>query len=404
MVERGEIMDRSLQRMIEENIKKLEAMGKNEEASHLRAELEKNLKAGTKISSEVQMYIKNKKYENILEILKKEIQKRNFEEVINICTYWIQSEPENSFAYYFLALANNGMENYEEARAFHKKALELNSNLADIARGISKFQKNYDEREVNCIGCGDEQSFIVNVSNQSIAEDNKELVNPLRIWRVCKNCGLIYASPSPSESVLNKYYDIISTEKFGGIYGDVNTKFEFLVEMANKRLERIERLAGKKGRLIDIGTGIGSFVGVALDKGWQACGLEFNKQDCKYAKENFEIDLIQKNFYNFKEDEQYDVVTLFEVIEHLSSPLEDLKQIAKIVKEKGLLVIATPIQDSLYGKKMKEQNIFWNVVTHLSYFRKNVLIQYIETVGFDVLEIHESNEGMGRLEFYCQKK
>jgi hypothetical protein len=65
--------------------------------------------------------------------------------------------------------------------------------------------------------------------------------------------------------------------------------------------------------------------------------------------------------------------------------LDELKEIGKLVKDNGLLVIATPIQNSLYGKKTKEHNIFWNVVTHLSYFNKEVIMNYIEKSGFEVV-------------------
>lgn len=156
--------------------------------------------------------------------------------------------------------------------------------------------------------------------------------------------------------------------------------------------------------LLDIGAGIGVFTGVALDRGWQAEGLELTPEDCIYAKEQFDLNLKQENFYSYNDEKKYDVVTLFEVIEHLLNPLKDLKQINKLIKDEGILIIATPIQDTLYGKKMKESNVFWNVVTHLSYFTKEVMIRYLKEAGFNILDISGSNEGMGRMEFYCRKE
>lgn len=397
-------MDENIKNKIESNIQKLFQLGRINEAKALELELEKYSTHKNVIPMEIKNHIENKQYNEILTILKNKSIKRQYSEVIQICDYLLRNTKNNSFAHYFLGIAYNGLEDYENSMFHHKKALELNDNLADIARGVSKYKYKYDEAVVNCIGCGCKKSKIIHVCNQSISEDNKELINPIRVWNSCEECGLIYANPSPDKHILDRYYDAISVEKFGGIYGNIEDRFEMLVCMANKRLERIERILGKRGTLLDIGTGMGLFVGVALDKNWIASGLEFNGYDCNYAKVNFGIDLIQKNFYDFKENEVYDVVTLFEVIEHLSHPLDDLKQISKLVKKNGLLVLATPIQDSLYGKKSKEQNIFWNVVTHLSYFKKDVISKYLNEAGFDILEIHESDEGFGRIEFYCEKR
>ncbi|WP_028830133.1 methyltransferase domain-containing protein [Proteocatella sphenisci] len=346
----------------------------------------------------------NKEYNEIVKKIQEKISERHYEEVISICSYWITKVENNTgVIYYFFGVAANAIGDFDSAIKYHKKALELDSTLADLRFRKSLYQHEYSEESTDCIGCGKQGFKVVNVSNQSISEDNKELVNPIRRWVSCENCGLIYANPLPSEANLNKYYSLIAKEKFGGIYGNIDDRFEFLVSMANKRLEKIERYTGGAKSILDIGTGIGVFTGTALDRGWNADGLEFTPEDCSYAKEKFNLDLKQENFYNFREDRKYDVVTLFEVIEHLHHPLKDLKQINKLIKDDGLLVVATPIQDTLYGKKTKENNVFWNVVTHLSYFTRDVMLKYLNDAGFEVVEISGSNEGMGRMEFYCRK-
>lgn len=346
----------------------------------------------------------SKEYNEIIQIIQEKTSKREYEDVIAICNYWITKvEGNTASVHYFLGVAANAVRDFESAEKHHIRALELDNTLADLRLRKSKYQYKYDEAETACIGCGSYNHEIVNVSNQSISEDNKELINPIRRWVRCYECGLTYGNPLPAEDSLNRYYSLIAKEKFGGIYGNIDDRFEFLVSMANKRLEKIERYAGGQGSILDIGTGIGVFTGTALDRGWNAEGLEFTPEDCQYAREKFGLILKQENFYDFNEDRKYDVVTLFEVIEHLHHPLKDLKQIYNLIKDEGLLVVATPIQDTLYGKKMKENNVFWNVVTHLSYFTRDVMLKYLQDSGFEIIEISGSNEGMGRMEFYCRK-
>ena len=356
------------------------------------------------LDKQIMKFFIDRDFQKIIREIQTRITNREYDEVIAICNHWLtEIDINTAIIYYFMGVAANGIKDFQNSLKYHKRALELDSSLADLRKGKSKYQYIYEEKNTVCIGCENEKFEIVNISNQSISEDNKELIDPIRVWVKCKKCGLIYANPIPAEDSLNKYYSLISKEKFGGIYGNIDDRFEFLVGMSNKRLEKIERYVGSGKSLLDIGTGIGIFTGIALDRGWQAEGLELTQEDCQYAKEKFDLDLKQENFYTFKEDRKYDVVTLFEVIEHLQNPLKDLKQINKLIKNDGMLVIATPIQDTLYGKKMKENNVFWNVITHLSYFTKDVMLNYLKEAGFEVIEINGSNEGMGRMEFYCRK-
>lgn len=349
-------------------------------------------------------YFIKKEYGEILNYIQALKNQRKFKEALSICLYWEKNvnrtTPE---IYYFMGMIYNGLGEFKLALSNHKRALELDGGFADIKNGKSMYKKKYCESISNCIGCKSTDFQVMNITNQSIAEDNKEIINPVRTWVKCKDCGLIYCNPIPDESSLDKYYSIIAEEKFGGIYGDIDTRFEFLVSMANKRLEKIENYNKGNKTILDIGTGIGVFVGVAKDRGWTADGIELTPEDCNYAKDKYGIQLIQKNFYDIRESVKYDVVTLFEVIEHLRAPLKDLRRINKLVNLEGVLVVATPIQDSLYGRKTRDNNVFWNVVTHLSYFTKDVLINYLKEAGFEILEVNNSPEGMGRMEFYCKK-
>jgi glycosyltransferase involved in cell wall biosynthesis/2-polyprenyl-3-methyl-5-hydroxy-6-metoxy-1,4-benzoquinol methylase len=368
---------------------------------------EKDRSGGTKEASidiKAKNYFIKKEYGEILKYIQDLKNQRKFSEALSICLYWEETVNKTTAQiYYFMGGIYNSIGEFKLALTNHKRALELDGGFADIKNRKSVYKKKYHEGISTCIGCKCKDFHIVNVTNQSISEDNKEIINPIRIWVKCKDCGLIYSNPIPDESSLDIYYSIIAKEKFGGIYGDIDTRFEFLVSMANRRLEKIQSYNTGSESILDIGTGIGVFVGVAKDRGWRADGIELTHEDCNYAKDKYGIELIQKNFYDIGESVKYNVVTLFEVIEHLRTPLKDLRRINKLINKNGLLVVATPIQDSLYGRKTRENNVFWNVVTHLSYFTKDVLINYLHEAGFEVLEINSSPEGMGRMEFYCRK-
>jgi glycosyltransferase involved in cell wall biosynthesis/SAM-dependent methyltransferase len=343
---------------------------------------------------------KSNKHQEIINKIQELNKNQEYKKILNICDYWLKKVDNKTAAiHYYAGVAFNGISYYEKAIEHHTKALKNDKSLADIKNSSSKYQGEYNESKTNCLGCNSDDYTIVNVNNQSRVKDNKELINPLRIWVKCNNCGLIYANPIPGKESLNKYYSLLADED------DINVenRFEFLVRMSNKRLEKIERYHNK-GTLLDIGTGSGFFVGAAIDRGWEATGLELAEGNCKYAKENFNIDLINKDFYDFEPGKKYDVVTLFEVIEHLRDPVKAINKAKDLLKEDGVFVLATPIRDSLYGKKAEEKNIFWTTVEHLIYFDKNVIINYLKENGFEVSESNLSEEGMGRMEFYCKKR
>jgi glycosyltransferase involved in cell wall biosynthesis/SAM-dependent methyltransferase len=351
------------------------------------------------INNEIVNLFKQKRHQNILNEIQKLNKKREYKKILDICNYWFKKVNNHTAAiHYYAGVAFNGLGFYKKAIEHHKEALKNDKALADIKNRNSKYQGKYNESKTNCLGCNSDDFTIVNVNNQSRVKDNKELINPLRIWVKCNNCGLIYTNPIPDKDSLNKYYSLLADED------DINVenRFEFLVRMSNKRLEKIERYHSRS-TLLDIGTGSGFFVGAAIDRGWEANGLELAEGNCQYAKENFNIDLINKDFYDFSPEQKYDVVTLFEVIEHLRDPVQAINKARKLLKEDGIFVLATPIRDSLYGKKAKEKNIFWTTVEHLIYFDKNVMIDYLNDNGFELLESNLSDEGMGRMEFYCQK-
>lgn len=389
---------------LKEKINKIESeidITKKEIENNEEKVLEKNIKfKPSKISNKTLKLFKQNKYQKILNIIQELNSKREYKKILDICNYWLKKVNNSTAAiHYYAGVAFNGLSYYKKSIEHHKTALENDKALADIKNKNSKYQGQYSESKVNCLGCNSDDYKIVNVNNQSKVKDNKELINPLRIWVKCNDCGLIYANPIPDTESLNKYYSLLAKED------DINVenRFEFLVRMSNKRLEKIEKYHDKS-TILDIGTGSGVFVGAAVDRGWKANGLELAEGNCQYAKENFNIELINKDFYEFEPREKYDVVTLFEVIEHLRDPVKAINKAKRLLKEDGVFVLATPIRDSLYGKKAKEKNIFWTTVEHLIYFDKNVIINYLEETGFKVMESNLSEEGMGRMEFYCKKE
>ncbi|MFR1708044.1 MAG: methyltransferase domain-containing protein [Clostridium sp.] len=338
-----------------------------------------------------------------LEKIVDSIRKKEFNRTIQLCDMNAKAFGESGNVLYYKAVAYNSIREFDKSYYYHKRALQISPKLADIKEGISKLKENYDEMDTVCLGCGGHSYEVVWVGNQSALYNNYEIVNPIRRWVKCNNCGLVYANPIPTIESYNKLSEKLAEIEISNGFYKLDDYFEFNVEVANIRMANIEKYTSRKGRLLDIGAGYGTFIGVARDRGWNITGLEFSKNNYVYAKKNYDIELLNKNFYDFDEDDKYDVITLFEVIEHLWSPKEDLKKINSLLNVGGILVIATPNLTSLFCRKYKEFNMFWYMHCHLTFFSREVLALYLEECGFEILEFNISKEGKGRMEIYAKK-
>jgi ubiquinone/menaquinone biosynthesis C-methylase UbiE len=219
----------------------------------------------------------------------------------------------------------------------------------------------------------------------------------------CNKCKIIFLNPQPKNSELEKYYpnmyysfDKIKTEDNRKIKLKLllyklnyykNRKLLKLLLLPIRKFVRTADLK-KTNKILDVGCGSGQFLYEMKRLGIIDCyGVEPYGFDEKGAKKhNLNIkkcDLLSAKYpSNF-----FDIITLNHVLEHMSNPDKILKEIKRILKVGGKLIIEVPNANSLnyavYGKR------WYNLDTprHLySYSDKNLHI-YLESLGFDITSI-----------------
>tara|TARA_R110000751_G_scaffold48931_3_gene109081 strand:+ start:239621 stop:240466 length:846 start_codon:yes stop_codon:yes gene_type:complete len=197
--------------------------------------------------------------------------------------------------------------------------------------------------------------------------------------------------PQPQVEELPKYYEsqeyISHTDEKRGLFSRL---YQLVKKWSlQKKAKLILQQLGDVGSLLDVGAGTGDFLKVAKEKGWQVHGMEPNKNAANLALEKG-IDL--KASLNDFEGKQFDVVTLWHVLEHIPDLEETILKLAALVKPQGTLIIAVPNFKSFdarhYGK-------FWaayDVPRHLWHFSKesmknlfaeNFQLKNIEPMIFD---------------------
>lgn len=191
----------------------------------------------------------------------------------------------------------------------------------------------------------------------------------------CKNCGLQYLNPRLKADVVLEGYGAGSDETF--ISQSVGRERTFA-----KSLKFIEKFHPQRGRLLDVGTAGGSFLAVAKQAGWEVAGCEPNHWLCEWGNKHYGLNIVPGTIFDMKlPDAAFDVVTLWDVLEHTPDPKAVLKECARVLKQGGVLVVNYPDIHSSIARVMGRRWVFLLSV-HLYYFTSETLKVMLGQVGF----------------------
>ncbi|RLC90966.1 MAG: class I SAM-dependent methyltransferase [Chloroflexi bacterium] len=153
-----------------------------------------------------------------------------------------------------------------------------------------------------------------------------------------------------------------------------------------RHLKPLERLTGPPaGRsLLDVGCHTGVFVEIAARHGWDAWGVELSRWAVEQAQAQG-LHVVQGTLETADLPEaHFDVVTMWDVIEHLTDPHRALRQAYRLLKPGGLAVVHTIDIDSLFARLMGARWP-WLMEMHIYYFSRRTLRAMLEKCGFQVL-------------------
>ncbi|TGD58637.1 class I SAM-dependent methyltransferase [Flavobacterium humi] len=206
------------------------------------------------------------------------------------------------------------------------------------------------------------QSVFIQVKDHSVSKENFELL-------IDENLQLLKTHPQPSPDALPGYYesdDYIShtdgkRSLFEKIYQSVKTY------SLQKKVSLITSFHPEKGSLLDIGAGTGDFLTVAKAKGWQTTGLEPSEKAKNMA---ISKGVSFKNDLKSIENQSFDVITMWHVLEHVPDIEEQIKELKRLVKPNGTIFIAVPNFKSFDAKYYGPFWAAYDVPRHLWHFSK----------------------------------
>lgn len=168
-------------------------------------------------------------------------------------------------------------------------------------------------------------------------------------------------------------------------------------------LEKIEANLGCKPagqRILDYGAGLGFFLSVAKERGWEANGLEPLPASAAYARAKFGVNITTDTLRDTTYPKEYfDVVTAFQVFEHLPDPLDSIKCLSNVLKTGGLIVIEVPRFDTWTMPLLRSKHRHF-VQDHLNFFSLKTLELFLRNNGFEIVENYQPKRFMSVQHLY----
>ncbi len=233
-----------------------------------------------------------------------------------------------------------------------------------------------------CPNCGQDDSTVVFDSNMGESDLQKGIKTVYMLWEnthgtyvKCKNCHFMYVNPIEKASKIN------------GDYSKMENTDAYIIRGSRLRAAKSQLGLIKKHKsgttLLDIGCGEGFFLFNAAKHGYITKGIEISQDAAEYAEREFNLDVEAKPFEELQfPDNYFDVVTLWQVLEHVPYPLIVLKEVHRILKPEGLLVTSTPDIESILAKTFRRK--WWNLRRlHINQFTSKTLADMLKKAGFN---------------------
>lgn len=200
----------------------------------------------------------------------------------------------------------------------------------------------------------------------------------------CTGCGLQLTNPQPSDTELAAIYGpnyvLVENDPAGEamvLRSKRATADYYLDLLAADRVPA-------QGKLLEIGCGQGNFLRQAANRGFDVTGVEYSQFACERARANLEGRgrVLQGEITVLApEAAAYDVCVLCDVIEHVRDPAAFLREIFRLLRPGGVLLVVTPSLDSWSARALRSRWMEYKA-EHLFYYAPETLRRQLAGAGF----------------------
>lgn len=209
---------------------------------------------------------------------------------------------------------------------------------------------------------------------------------PFEIYE-CDHCHLLFTQPRPAPDVIGKYY------KSENYYSHQENKkgfipriYEFVKSFNIKRKVRLAVEGLKPGNVLDIGCGVGDFLHALQGQGWSVTGIEPDDDARAIAQKRLGVSLLTPRDYASLPDHNFDLITLWHVLEHVDDLHSQIQEFQRLLKPGGRLLIAVPDFKSFDAQYYKSYWAAWDVPRHLNHFSPECIVSIFTQQSFQHID------------------
>lgn len=201
----------------------------------------------------------------------------------------------------------------------------------------------------------------------------------------CNKCSLHFIPPYYRKKIQYTQYknaDVTAAVRAGNNW--------IKIQRHKLRFKFIQKFI-KSGKLFDLGAGWGHFMLAGKELGYDVYGVEISEQPYLYCVNDLKLPVDHIDFFEMDEAKKFDVITMWDVLEHIDKADEFLAKCAKLTKPDGYLFLQVPQIDSYFAKRHKDN---WKMMglDHVNYFGKETITKILERNGYEVVKIKSSFE------------
>lgn len=237
----------------------------------------------------------------------------------------------------------------------------------------------------NCPNCGSSDFKIILKSKDNRFGKDDKFFTIVK----CKKCGLNYLNPIFLENELGQFYgvDFYSgnknyLSKIGGLIYLIKTS-SFMKTIGKYK---------KRGKVLDVGCGLGGLVSSFIKYGYDAYGIEINEDSKQFIEDKLKKKIIFNNLKktNFKK-KSFDIITTTHVLEHVYDLKSFLEEVKNNLKDDGFFYIRVPNSNFFEYKIFKNYAYNLEVPRHLLFFTRQSLETVLKNAGFEKIVFIRSN-------------
>ncbi len=251
----------------------------------------------------------------------------------------------------------------------------------------------------SCPVCGNENGEPYIAVHSYLSPAFKYDHMPVKLWMKCPKCENLYTRYTTIESLGNNFINHITPELKTRAIPRVNATG---LHLRWELLQQLSSLTDGKD-LLDVGVGKGEMLAVAQKLGFQVSAMESDIVAASDVSNLLNIPVFYTNLPAFQEDNQYSIITMGDSLDQLLNPVEGVKKAYSLLREDGILWLATPDYESGLARLMKMEDPVLLDPKRITYFKQDGLMKLLERTGFQVIHYTDSSLYRGSMELILKK-